>query len=379
MVYQGEKWVYMNPASETISGYPKQELMQKKFWEIVAPDHREMIKQRGMKRQKGEAVDQGYEFKIITKQKEEKWVFLNGKVISYKDKPAGLITIIDIDKTKKQSIAITKNNEKLKQAREMLTKANENLNIKNKELHIAINKAKESDRLKSAFLDNMSHEIRTPMNAIIGFAELISESYNEKETIEFYSKTISEQSQYLLKIINNIIDISKIEANQIDMYPECFSIKKLLYKYADLYTDLLSQQSKELVKLNIIEDSNDIENIYCDKNRINQIITNLLENAIKYTKKGKITIRYTTNKNSLTISVSDTGIGISDKDIKVIFDPFSIAKHSKINLQKGTGLGLSIAKNLVELMGGKIWVESEINKGSKFYFTIPIRNCPDNK
>ena len=230
-------------------------------------------------------------------------------------------------------------------------------------------KAEESDRLKSAFLANMSHEIRTPMNSILGFTQILKGGdISEEERKEFLDIIYSSGNQ-LLAIISDIIDISKVDANQISIHKSSCNINSIL---DDLYAKFLITIVNPNVTLSIHKGLNNLEsNVKTDKNRLIQILSNLLENAIKFTKKGTIEFGYTIKDKHLKFFVKDTGYGIAKKDQQLIFERFSQAKQ-KHTFVAGTGLGLSIVKELLKLLGGEIWVTSEIGKGATFYFTIPL-------
>lgn len=239
-----------------------------------------------------------------------------------------------------------------------------------KKLIKAKDQAEESDRLKSAFLANMSHEIRTPMNSIIGFSDLLNEDYVEKSTRESYLSIIQNAGNDLLKLIDDIIDIAKIEAGQIQLKAENFSLKKMMTDLHSLYKrnpNLIANR----VKLNFIEDVINCDNIFADELRLKQIVINLLNNAIKFTYEGEIDFGYYLDGAFIQFFVKDTGIGLTKEQIKVVWERFRQADNSTTKKYGGAGLGLSISDGIVKLFGGKIWAESEICKGTTFYFTIP--------
>jgi PAS domain S-box-containing protein len=234
-------------------------------------------------------------------------------------------------------------------------------------------KAFESDRLKSAFLANISHEIRTPMNGILGFVELLNDSELNPDTRSQYVNIISKSSKQLLQIIDDIIDISKIEANQVKIdLKECninSTIKDILLFYQK---DKLIQEKKNLdLKYQIILDE-DHAKIYTDESRLRQIIMNLFDNAVKFTLAGEILIGYKLIDNkSIEFFVKDTGIGIPIDQQKTVFERFRQVDDSATRKFGGTGLGLSISEGLVKLLGGTIWFESMPNQGTTFYFSLP--------
>ena len=264
--------------------------------------------------------------------------------------------------------------EEIRSYSEKLAVQNIKLKLINDELKTAKEKAEESDELKSAFLANMSHEIRTPMNAILGFATLVRNRVLSEEKRRQYIDLINSNCKQLLHIITDIIDISKIEAGQISIFNKNFQLNKALY---DLYINYKNQADVLGKPINFLfnpglkdEDSA----IFTDKVRLEQILSNLLSNALKFTEKGHIELGYFIDrKKDIVFFVKDTGIGINEDEQKVIFDRFRQANSSYNKIYGGTGLGLSISKGLTERLGGKIWVESKIGKGSEFYFNIPFK------
>jgi PAS domain S-box-containing protein len=238
------------------------------------------------------------------------------------------------------------------------------------ELISAKDKAEEGDRLKTAFLHNISHEIRTPMNAIVGFSALLGEPDVDVQTSRSYIGIIMQSCDHLLSIITDIVDISNIEANlvkinknEIDLNS---SLKSLLYQF-------LPRANKKKLALVFEADVNhNITTILTDGTKLIQIISNLISNALKFTDKGYVKFGYHVRNDKLEFFVTDTGIGIPQEHHKEIFERFFQVKNSDSRLYEGTGLGLSISKAYVDLMGGKIWLESEPGNGTTFYFTIPF-------
>ncbi|HZL11819.1 MAG TPA: ATP-binding protein [Prolixibacteraceae bacterium] len=230
-------------------------------------------------------------------------------------------------------------------------------------------RAKNSDQLKSAFLANMSHEIRTPLNAIVGFSSLMADPDISDEDKISFEEQVSRNSDYLLSLIDDIIDVSKIESNQLTINIREVDIVPLILQITETFQ--LGVQSKENVKIIARLDSSELK-INVDKIRLEQIFRNLVANALKFTDEGTIEISCVQGKEFYTFSVKDTGIGIHVDDHLVIFDRFMKIDNNKQHLHRGTGIGLFLTKQLVEIFGGKIWVESEVGKGSIFYFTIPV-------
>jgi len=243
------------------------------------------------------------------------------------------------------------------------------------ELLKAKEKAEESDRLKSAFLANMSHEIRTPLNGIIGFINLLNKGDLRPERQREYISTVNFCSKQLTQLIDDIIDISKMEAGQLKMNAVPCRINKLMYDVYNMFETMMQNSNKENLEI-ILDDSGFVNQctILIDQLRLRQILINLIGNAFKFTQKGFIQFGYRLLDNRmLEFNVEDTGIGIAPDQLDVIFERFRQAETGRDRLYGGTGLGLAIAQNLVRMMGGDIVVESTVGVGSKFRFTIPYR------
>ncbi|MFP4622469.1 MAG: PAS domain S-box protein, partial [Bacteroidales bacterium] len=244
------------------------------------------------------------------------------------------------------------------------------------ELLEAKEKAEESDRLKSAFLANMSHEIRTPMNGIMGFSEMLQEKEFSKDKRDQFLNIIHNRTYHLLNIINDLVDVSKIEANQLALNHQNVCLDDVFKELHRFYTNQLKIEEKTHIQLKFNK-SPDSQNsyIYSDPNRFRQIMDNLLNNAIKFTHEGSIEFGYEfTSDGQLLFYVRDTGIGISGDQQEHIFERFRQADDTTSRAYEGTGLGLTISKNLVELMGGQMWLDSTEGQGSVFYFTLPYES-----
>jgi PAS domain S-box-containing protein len=242
------------------------------------------------------------------------------------------------------------------------------------ELVNAMEKAEQSDRLKSAFLANMSHEIRTPMNGILGFAELLKEPNLTGEEQQEYIRIIEKSGERMLNIINNIVSISKIESNQMCVNISESNINKQIeYIYTFFKPEVESKGMKLLFKSPLPLSQAIIKT---DREKLFAILTNLVKNAIKYSEKGSIEIDCNKKGEYLEFYVKDSGIGIDSSRQKAIFERFIQADISDKQAYQGAGLGLSISKAYVEMLGGKLWVESEKGIGSTFYFTVPYTTKP---
>lgn len=296
----------------------------------------------------GDNESKSIELQLLTSDGIYKWVFVKGKTVEKNEdgSPARISGIVlDISQMKKIE----------------------------EDLIISKQKAEESEILKSAFLANMSHELRTPLNGILGFANLMQDEGNTPEKQNEYISYINQNSNILLNLINDIIDISRIESGQLRLSFETFSLNKLL---ENIYVFYKSTQSEKLqnLKFSFFLGLEDIEsNIICDENRLRQILVNLIDNALKNTEKGFIRFGYRVEKkNELLFFVEDSGLGIDKKDHKIIFERFRQADGG-LNLRKGSGLGLAICKGIISKLNGDIWVESEPGNGATFYFKIPLR------
>lgn len=250
-------------------------------------------------------------------------------------------------------------------------------------LILAKEKAEESDRLKTAFLANMSHEIRTPMNAIIGFSDLLADDdLTGEEKIDFILK-IKSAGRLLMSIINDIIDIAKIEAGQLSIAELPCDLNRVLHELKGTFEELKNTSGKQDIRLDLILPAVDeVKMIMTDQLRLQQILTNLLSNSLKFTEFGSIEFGYKIQQDTLSFFVKDSGIGIPPNKQELLFQRFSQVDPSSTRKYGGSGLGLAISKNLVELLGGTVGIESQIGKGSIFYFTIPFKpviNAPQKE
>lgn len=236
-----------------------------------------------------------------------------------------------------------------------------------------LNQAKSIAETKSNFLSNMSHEIRTPMNSIIGFSDILEKTNLNEEQVE-YIKTIKHASKSLLKIVNDILDLSKFEAGEITFESIEFNMERLVRRT----TQMFQQKAKEKkIQLDYQIDDDLCMDFYGDPTRLKQILTNLIGNAIKFTQKGSVITYVYKNKktNDIEFCISDTGSGIEKNKQSTIFKPFTQADESITRNYGGTGLGTTISKNLIEGMGGSIWIKSRLGFGTKVFFNLPLAHC----
>lgn len=298
-----------------------------------------------------------FDFRVIYPDQTIHWLAATGQVVQRNKEGIGIIVrgcLIDITYRKNYEIQLFE---------------------KNQELKIAKEKAEESDNLKTSFLQNMSHEIRTPMNAIMGFSEILANYFNNKEKLEKFSLIIRQRCSDLLEIINDILDISKIESGQIPINMEECNLDELFNELNSFFSEYQSRINKQHLKLNILPTPKSFNyNIVTDKGRLKQIFINLITNAFKFTDEGEIKVGCNfDSKNNIVFYVSDTGIGIPIDKQKTVFERFiQLNQNPKKNIG-GTGLGLSIVKGLVKFLGGEISIKSEIGKGSTFTFRIEYK------
>ena len=254
------------------------------------------------------------------------------------------------------------------------------LMIENKKLlgdtHSAYEKAEAASRAKTDFLANMSHELRTPLNAVIGYSELINEEateYNINNISEDADK-ITRAAKHLLSLINNVLDLSKIEAGKMEVYVENIHVYNMLDDIILTSQPLVTSKHNTLV----FDASKKLGSIKSDYTKLKQILFNLIGNAAKFTKDGEITVKAIRNENNMTISVTDTGIGMTEAQIKDISSPFVQADSSTTRQYGGTGLGLSLTEHLVKMLGIQLDIKSTPGKGSRFTLTIPFEYTEKN-
>lgn len=262
-----------------------------------------------------------------------------------------------------------------------LMESNEQILKINEELTIAKDKAQESERLKTVFLHNMSHEIRTPMNAIIGFAELMTLDFDNKDKLMEYAEIINHRCEDLLEIINEILEISKIEAGQMPVHIEEIDLNELLSEIYAFFNAHKQKIGKLYIHLEVLPlESKYQSRIITDKVKLKQILINLINNAFKFTQVGKIAVSCELiAENVISFKISDSGIGIENDKIPLIFERFMQLDNSSTRPFGGTGLGLAIVKGLLNILDGSISVISEPSKGSTFQFSIPYKAASATK
>jgi signal transduction histidine kinase len=247
-----------------------------------------------------------------------------------------------------------------------------------RELEIARAKAEKANEYKTQLLVNMSHEIRTPVNSILGFADLITNPTVNAKDKEKYLQYVSNSSQNLLFLIDEILEHSWLEAGELKINVSPVDINGLCFELLDTFENIKLRTGKSKISFNLEIDSS-VPNLLLntDHQRLRQVLSNLINNAFKYTDSGQVSLGFKLKNTKIEFFVKDSGIGIAAEDITEIFNRFKRAESQTELKASGTGLGLSISKNIIELLGGKIWVKSELGKGSEFRFTLPLTE-PDS-
>jgi len=239
------------------------------------------------------------------------------------------------------------------------------------ELVEARDAAESANRVKSAFLASMSHELRTPLNSIIGFTGIILNELAGPLNLEQKKqlKMVKGSSHHLLNLINDVLDISKIEAGEVEISKEAFNIRQVIDQVVESLRPLAEQKGLSL----FVQIDLDIDVVVSDERRIRQILINLVNNAVKFTEEGGVKIACQRQDSAIEVRVTDTGIGIREEDMGKLFKPFQQLDVGTARRYEGTGLGLSVCKRILEMLGGGIWVESQFGKGSTFAFTLPLK------
>jgi signal transduction histidine kinase/CheY-like chemotaxis protein/HAMP domain-containing protein len=310
---------------------------------------------------------------------EQAWAGIN---ISYSNLLANLRTEVLAEnlsainqQLEAQTEELQQQSEELQQQSEELSTTSEQLQNQNEELHMQRAQVEEANRLKSEFLSNMSHELRTPLNSIMALSNVLVDQTREKLTKEesSYLEIIERNGRQLLTLINDILDLSKIEAGQMEILPSKFSLTSLINDLVDSLRQLAAENGNTLS----IEGASDTIEIVSDQSLVHRILQNLFGNAIKFTKNGSVTIQVVQNSEEISISVRDTGIGISEEELPLVFEEFRQVDGTSSRQFEGTGLGLAIAHRSAHLIGGELQVVSSLGIGSTFTVTIP-RGAPQD-
>jgi len=370
------KYLGCNQAFIEFMGVCLDQLIGKTVQELWPSDLATVYHQKDLELMNKFTSRQVYESFVVDKNNERKNV-IYGKNVFFNEQGdvAGIVgAFIDISMQKKhqqqleiKNKEIEKVNRKYFQINEKLSEQYDQILKLNSDLFMAKSNAEESNRLKSEFLCNFSHEVRTPLNGIMGFVDMLTDLELSMSKRKFYGEIINRSFEDLLKIIDCIMDISLVETNQIEIYFSETNINDVLKKLYLRFLPIAQKKHLDIKLSEILQDQDAKTSI--DANLLTKILTNLLDNAIKYTDSGNVVLGCNFDGNSYTFFVLDSGMGIDEEDQKIVFEKFRPTKHS----MGGLGLGLAISKGFVEALGGRIWFETEQNLFTNFYFTIPKR------
>ncbi len=327
-----------NQGLSELTGYPMEELIGMNVLQLVAESSRIFLSERIKN-----PDDKPYEALGLKLDGKEFPLRMEGRNVPYKGKIVRTLELRDISEQKRNEIELLKAKER----------------------------AEESDRLKSAFLTNMSHEIRTPMNGILGFASLLKNPKLTPSEVQEYFNIIEKSGLRMLNIINDLITISKLESGLMDLIFSSTNINAQMDFMLNLFKAEAYQKGIRLTLNNSLPSEETV--LTTDREKFNAILVNLIRNALKFTQKGTVQFGYQEKGDKLEFYVTDTGIGIAEEKQKAIFERFIQVDSSLSRGYEGAGLGLSISKAYIELLGGEMWLKSELGKGTTFYFTLPYR------
>jgi len=348
-IIQDRKIQYVNPKFQELTGYSEDELLGIDYFRLVLPEDRNMVRENAVKMLKGER-SYPYEFRATTKAGKDNWIMETVTSIQYRGRRAALGNYMDITERKQMEEEIKKKNEQLETQNEELEKAS---------------------RAKSEFLAHMSHELRTPLNVIMGFSELMLDrvpgEINEEQ--RQCLDDILTSGQHLLGLVNDVLDLSKVEAGKMELSLTNIALPGVIESLTREIMPILAQRKQSLD----VELEPGLPPVYADEAKLRQVFFNLVSNSAKFTPDGgELKIEALRKGDWCQVSVSDNGIGIKKEDQEQLFVPFYQVNNSVAGEKKGTGLGLALVKEIVEMHGGQIWVESEYGSGSRFIFTLPL-------
>ena len=359
--FEGKILAWNRGAKETY-GYTETEALGKNVREIVADADREAALNLIQRIQQGEIV-KSFELRRVTKDGRILDVWLTTTLLT--DENGNPVAIATTERD------ITERKRAEQEVRDLNTTLEQRVTERTAELAAAKDRAEEADRLKSTFLATMSHELRTPLNSIIGFTGIILQELagpinaEQRKQLEM----VRESSRHLLALINDVLDISKIEAGQLEVRIEPFDLRALIEKVVGIVKPMADKKGLAIR----VELAPEIDAFASDERRVEQILFNLLNNAIKFTDHGGVTLSAGSLPDALRISVADTGVGIQPENLGKLFQPFHQIDSGLTRQYEGTGLGLAICRRLADLLGGEIHATSEWGKGSVFSFTLPMK------
>ena len=346
----------VNKSTSDLLGYSEAELIGKHLSYIFPEGEKDNIDKLILNFLKKDYIT-NIEKNYLTKDKICIPVIISGSVMKEADdRIQGIVCVAsDITIRRKHEREVQAQNRKIEQT--------------NIELKDALHKAEESDKLKTAFLQNMSHEIRTPLNGIVGFSQLLSsKNYPEANKAEI-AKLVERSSFRLIELVNNILDIAKIETGQVNINSTAFKLNGFMAELKDFFELFVKEKNLTLDYKNDLDDENCT--IFLDKEKLHQIMVNLINNSIKFTNKGSVNYGYKIKNNYIEFYVQDTGVGIPEEMQERVFERFTQADVALTRNYEGSGLGLAICKGLTEVLGGKMWLQSAADKETTFYFTVP--------
>lgn len=341
---KGAKFLYVNDEWSRVQGYSKEEALNLRPIDLVAPECRQLILDRAIKRIEGKSVPYSYELKTITKSGEIKYFDFSPTIINFENQKAFLTTSIDLTERRRAE-------EKLREKEVIL---------------------RELNAQKDKFFSIIAHDLKSPFNTIMGFSELLMEQINEKDYngVDEYAKMIMESSKQALDLLMNLLEWSRVQTGRMQFSPENFDLVHLVDENILLF-DLIAAQKAITINKSLPHEFI----IFADKQMIRTVLRNLISNAIKFTRQGgEINISAEKTAKEVHISVSDNGIGIAPERIEKLFRIDESNSTYGTNDEAGTGLGLILCKEFVEKHGGRIWVESEQEKGSTFYVSLKERH-----
>ncbi len=336
---------YANGAFYSMIGYTREQYNSLNATEIVHPDDGEYENSRAEALQKNGF----FETELRLKHKDGQYVYLSTRSVTIKNENGDIIG----------ALTISRDITSLKKVHEELVKANVD--------------AEASNRLKSSFLANISHEIRTPLNSVVGFANLLLANDLTNDVKEEYIEHINHNSEKLLQIIGDIIDLSRLESSQIEITYEEASVNSIVNEVVEDARKIIKRNEKSIIinVMNMLEENGDL--IFTDRIWLKRVLNHLMDNAVKFTLEGSVRLSYAKENENLVFRIKDTGIGINKENLDHIFEEFRQEINGHHRPFEGLGVGLTLAREVIERMGGKIFVQSEKGVGSEFSFSIPYR------